>query len=260
MEAAFFDLDKTVIARATLVAFSTPLRRKGMITRRLMARAVWAQIVATQRGVDEEKLREYREQALRVTKGWDRQKLVDLITESLDEVVEPIVYREALDLMDEHRAAGRRIYLVSASPEEIVTPLGRYLGVDATLATQPQVDAEGRYTGQVKVYNYGVHKVAAIEEEARTWSIDLDASYAYSDSITDLPMLEAVGHPVVVNPDKSLLKVAAERSWEIRVFEHPESLRGSLPRPTKRQALVGGGTAAAVAVAGTVWAAGRRLR
>ncbi len=257
MEAAFFDLDKTVIARATLVAYSKPLRREGYISRWLMARALWTHLWFNSFGADEEKLRTYREQALRIAKGWDQAKLRELVDESLADVIEPLVYDEALELLASHREAGRRIYLVSASPVEIVEPLGRYLGIDQVIATRPEI-ADGVYTGGVDFYAYGPNKRTAIEEEAARWDIDLDASYAYSDSATDLPMLEAVGHPVAVNPDKALLKEALERAWEIRVFESPVSLRTRMPSPSRRAAIGGGTAAVAAAVGSAAWAWARQ--
>ncbi len=256
--AAFFDLDKTVIAKATLVAFSRPLRKEGYISRWLLARALWAHIVANHMGADEEKLRKYRTQALKVCTGWDQAKLTALVNETIDDVIEPLVYDEALDLIRYHQAEGHRVYLVSASPIEIVEPMARYLRVDKALATRPQIDADGKYTGEVEFYNYGENKVTAIQAEVDEHDIDLASSYAYSDSVTDLPMLEAVGHPVAVNPDKALLKAALERDWEIRVFEHPVTIGGRVPRPSKTQTMVGVGGATAAVLGAAAWAARRR--
>jgi phosphoserine phosphatase len=131
--------------------------------------------------------------------------------------------------MEQHRAAGRKVVVISASPEEIVRPLCRYLGIDEIIATRAKVDDEGRYTGEIELYAYGPGKAEAMEAMAREEGIDLDASYAYSDSITDLPMLEAVGHPVVVNPDAELATIAEERGWEVRHFESTVTLRDKLP-------------------------------
>jgi len=255
MEAAFFDLDKTVIAKATLVAYSQPLRREGYISHWLMARALWAHLLFNRLGASEEKLRRYREQALRIAKGWDQVRLSELVRETIADVIDPLVYDEALELIDSHRDAGRRVYLVSASPLEIVAPLGAYLGVDDVIATRAEIDDEQRYTGEVEFYAYGPNKVVAIEAEARRHDIDLARSYAYSDSHTDEPLLAAVGHPVAVNPDRELLKIATHRGWEIRVFDRPVAMRSRVPKPSRRLAVIGGGTAAAVAaVAGAGWA------
>ncbi len=131
--------------------------------------------------------------------------------DTLNEVIDPIVYDEALELIRQHQARGHRVYLVSASPEEIVTPLALYLGVDEAIASRAELDEAGRYTGEVEFYNYGPSKAEAILAAAAAHDIDLSRSYAYSDSATDLPMLEVVGHPVAVNPDRDLARVARQR-------------------------------------------------
>ena len=196
MEAAFFDLDKTVIAKASMVAFGGPLRRAGMINRRLMARAVWNGLVFHYLGAGEERMRRFRESALRITRGWERETIAALVADTLTDVIDPIVYAEALELIQEHRAAGRLVFLVSASPEEIVKPLGLYLGVDRVIASRARLDDLGRYTGEVDFYAYGPYKAEAVEAVAEELDLDLADCYAYSDSVTDLPLL-ALGRPPV---------------------------------------------------------------
>ena len=169
--------------------------------------------------------------------------------ETLDEVLSPIIYAEALELIEEHRRAGRKTVIVSSSPIETVEPLGEYLGVDDVIATRPRIDAEGRYTGELEFYAYGAHKAEAIREMAVGEGIDLAASYAYSDSITDLPMLELVGHPVAVNPDRELARVAREREWEVRYFQRPVRLRDRVPVPPQGPTIAAGSAAAAVGTA-----------
>ena len=142
------------------------------------------------------------------------------------------MYAEALELMELHRAAGHRVYLVSASPEEIVLPLADLLGVDGAICSRGEVDEHGRYTGRMAFYAYGDAKATAMRELAERTGLDLSASSAYSDSATDLPMLEAVGRPVAVNPDRALAKVARERGWEVRNFIKPIRLRDRVGRTT----------------------------
>jgi len=250
MEAAFFDLDKTVIAKASMVAFGRPLYRAGMISRWLVIRALWSQFVFQQLGADEERMMKFRESALRITRGWDQAHISAVVRDTLTEVIDPIVYDEALDLIHEHRAAGRRVYLISASPEEIVAPLALYLGVDEAIASRARLDDEGRYTGEVEFYSYGPYKAEAILEAARTHDIDLDASYAYSDSATDLPMLEVVGHPVAVNPDRELARIARDRNWEVRQFRHGVPLRERVSMPPPGRAAIGLASVTVVAVGG----------
>jgi len=127
-------------------------------------------------------------------------------------------------------------------------------GVDEAIATRAELDSEGRYTGRTELYCYGPDKVVAIEQAAKRDNVDLAASYAYSDSASDLPMLEAVGHPVVVNPDRELLRAAKERGWEVVRFSNRVPLRERVPMPAPRHAAMGGG-AVLLLVAGL--AAGR---
>jgi HAD superfamily hydrolase (TIGR01490 family) len=262
VEAAFFDLDKTVIAKASIAAFGGPFYRGGLINRRLIIRALVSQLIYLHLGASEQKLARVRESMLTLTKGWDQTLIRQIVREALEETVEPIIYAEALDLIEEHRAAGRRVYLVSASPEEIVQPLADHLGVDGCIATRAVVDDEGRYAGEMEFYAYGPFKADAMRELAEADGLDLSASYAYSDSYTDLPMLEAVGHPVVVNPDRVLAKVAKEREWDVMQFTKPVRLRDRVSVPSlPATAMVAGITVATSAAGVVAWRLARnRLR
>ena len=249
MEAAFFDLDKTVIARASMAAFGHHFYRGGLISRSSFARAIGSQLVYLHLGASEQKLARIREQVLRLTRGWDQAEVSRIVREALDDVVEPIIYAEALELIEQHHASGRRTYIVSASPEEIVQPLAEYLGVDGAIASRAVVDLDGRYTGEMAFYAYGPFKAQAMDDLARFEGIDLSASYAYSDSYTDVPMLEAVGHPVVVNADRVLARLARDRGWESVQFTRPVRLRDRVPVPNLPTAAALTG-AAAIAVTG----------
>jgi len=242
MEAAFFDLDKTVIARASMVAFGKPLYRAGLLSRWLLLRALYGQLVYLYMGANEERMARMRESALRVTVGWERERILRLVRETMDEVIDPIVYEEALDLIREHQAKGRRVFIISASPEEVVAPLAAYLGADEAIATRPRTDEDGRYTGEIEFYAYGPFKAEAMHEVAERDGLDLSECWAYSDSATDIPMLEAVGHPVVVNPDRALAGYAAEQGWEVREFDEPVRLRSrvAMPAPAATAAVSGG--------------------
>ena len=127
-----------------------------------------------------------------------------LVEQTIDEVADPIVYAEALTLIDQHKRDGRKVVIVSASPEQIVRPLGRYIGVTDFIATKVKTDAAGFFLDELELYAMGEGKVDAINELTEREGIDLDSSYAYSDSVTDLPMMEMVGNPVAVNPDQRL--------------------------------------------------------
>ncbi len=231
MEAAFFDLDKTVIARASMIAFGKSFRQAGMIGRRVMARAAWNGLVFHTLGADEERMRKFRESALRITRGWDHAAVGSLVRDTLTDVIDPIVYDEALELIQEHRDAGRLVFIVSASPEEIVIPLASYLGADGAIASRARIDQDGNYTGEVDVYAYGPYKAEAIADVAATRNIDLEKSWAYSDSATDEPMLRAVGHPVAVNPDRELTRIATAEGWPILSFTQRVPLRDRVTLP-----------------------------
>ena len=253
MEAAFFDLDKTVIAKASMVAFGGPLYREGLISRRVILRALWGQLVYMHLGASEEKLARMRESVLALTKGWDQSRVKRIVDETLTDVVEPIIYAEAAELIEQHRAEGRMVVIVSASPEEIVTPLGHFLGVDHVIGSRAQLDSDGRYSGEMEFYAYGPYKAEAMHTFAARHDIDLGASYAYSDSATDLPMLEAVGHPVVVNPDRVLARIAKDRGWDVRLFVHPVRLRDRVPVPPAKPTAIGAVMVGAAAGAFTWW-------
>ena len=259
MEAAFFDLDKTVIAKASMVAFGRPLYDEGLISRSTILRGLWAQLIYMHLGATEQKLARIQASVLVLTKGWSQARIREIVADTLRSVVEPITYAEALELMDDHRGAGRRVYIISASPSEIVEPLARFLGVDRAIASQARIDGEGRYTGEMDVYAYGPYKADLIREVAALDGVDLSRSYAYSDSYTDLPMLEVVGHPAVVNPDRVLLRVARERGWPVLQFVRPVRLRGRAPVTPGRATAAATVSAALAGAAVVAWRVRHRL-
>ena len=224
MSAAFFDLDKTVIAKSSTLAFGRPFYRGGLVNRRAVLKSSFAQFVYLLQGADEDSMDRMRDYLKSLCAGWDVQQVHDIVAETLHDLIDPLVYAEAVELFDEHRAAGREVVLVSSSGEEVVGPIGEMLGVDRVIATRLVVE-DGRYTGDIDFYAYGDNKRVAIQElsEAEGW--DLGECFAYSDSATDVPMLEAVGHPFAVNPDKALRKVAAERDWAVLTFAKPVRAR-----------------------------------
>jgi HAD superfamily hydrolase (TIGR01490 family) len=225
VRAAFFDLDKTVIARASIVAFGGPLRRRGLVNRRTVARAMFGQALFLWFGADENKMEKIRESMLQVARGWDRDEVRSIVEETLTDVIEPLIYSEAQTLITAHRAKGDRIYLVSSAPAEIVEPMASMLGVDGAIASRAEVDEEGHYTGKIEFYAQGEGKAQAIRALAESHHLDLEESSAYSDSETDIPMLACVGHPFAVNPDRALAAEARERGWEILTFSNPVRLR-----------------------------------
>src|SRR4051794_19188109 len=192
--AAFFDLDKTIIARSSTLAFSRSFYRGGLITRRAVVRSSYAQFVYLLGGADHDQVERMRAYLTSLVTGWDVAHVKELVAETLHELIDPIIYDEAAALLEEHRAAGRDIVVVSASGAEVVEPIGEMLGASRVVATR-MVVADGRYTGEIETYVFGEAKAEAVRKLAEEEGYDLAASYAYSDSVTDIPMLEAVGHP-----------------------------------------------------------------
>ncbi len=222
--AAFFDLDKTVIAKSSTLAFGKPFYRGGLVNRRAVLKSSFAQFVYLLQGADEDSMDKMRDYLKALCAGWPVQQVHDIVAETLHELIDPLVYAEAVALFEEHHAAGRDVVIVSSSGEEVVGPIGEMLGVDRVVATRMVVQ-DGRYTGDIAFYAYGPGKAVAIRELAAEAGLDLAECYAYSDSATDLPMLDLVGHPVAVNPDKALRRVATDRGWPVRTFVKPVRMR-----------------------------------
>jgi len=231
-EAAFFDLDKTIIATSSAAAFSRPFLAEGLLTRRAMLRTAYAQALYLAGSADADRTERLRVQLSRMVAGWDVGVVSQVVAETLHESIDPAVYAEAVALIAEHHAAGRDVVIVSASASEIVEPIAAVLGADHVIATRMTVE-DGRYTGEIEFYAYGENKARAIRELAAERGYDLHASYAYSDSITDAPMLMAVGHAFAVNADRTLRQLAAERGWGALRFERPVALFGFAPIPAR---------------------------
>lgn len=256
--AAFFDLDRTVIAKSSALAFGRPFYRDGLIKRSDVVKAAYAQLLFRLGGADEAAMARTRDYMAQLCQGWRVDQVREIVTEALDELINPYIYAEAGKLIEEHQAAGRDVVLVSASGEEIVRPIGELLGVDDMIATRMAV-ADGHYTGEIEFYAAGPAKVDGVRSVAAERGYDLAASYAYSDSISDLPLLAAVGFPTAVNPDRALRKAAAERGWPVREFRHPVPLRQRLrARRTVPVAAAAVGVGVGLAI-GVAWY-GRRRR
>ncbi len=237
--AAFFDLDKTLIAKSSSLAFGRPFYEGGLIGRKAIVRTTIGQFLYLLNGADADRMDQARDYLKELCIGWDAQQVADIVAETLHEVVDPLVYDEAVQLIEEHRAAGRDVVIISSSGEDIVRGVAEMVGAQHAIGTRMEV-VDGRYTGEIDFYAYGPHKAEAIRELARTEGYDLSSSYAYSDSHTDLPMLEEVGHPVAVNPDKALRRVAVERGWPIRTFTRPVSLRSRVHLPSPSAPVLAG--------------------
>jgi HAD superfamily hydrolase (TIGR01490 family) len=248
-QAAFFDLDKTIIAKSSTLAFSKPFQAGGLISRKALLRSVYSQFLYVVGGADHDQMEKMRRFMSELVAGWDVEVVREIVADTLHNIVDPLVYDEAVQLIEDHTGAGRDVVIVSTSGLEVVEPIGEMLGADHVVATRMGV-AEGLYTGEIVYYAYGQEKANAVRTLADERGYDLEECYAYSDSATDVPMLEAVGHPFAVNPDKELRRVATARDWPILVFSKPVALRGSIPLPPARSTL------AALAVGGVMVAGG----
>ena len=215
--AAFFDLDRTLLRRSSALALAGSFRERGLISRWQMLRAAGWQLLFVARGASHEAVQRASEGGLRVLAGYTPEELRELVAEAMEPVLRPLVYAEPLRLVAEHHERGERVYIVSATLQEIVEAIAEDLGFDGALGTICEV-REGRYTGRAVRALHAEAKAEVLREVAQDEGFELAKCTAYSDSHTDLPFLEAVGHPVAVNPDRALRRIAAERSWPVLEF------------------------------------------
>jgi HAD superfamily hydrolase (TIGR01490 family) len=216
--AAFFDLDKTLIEGSSALHFGRAAYRAGMVSRRQLASDVWANLKFRLNGSTDQGTDELRERILASIAG---QRVVDLARMGPDVLagILPLLYREVLDEAYAHQDAGRPVYIVTAASQELAEVLAHVLVLDGGLGMRSEV-RDGVYTGKAAgPFTYREGKAEAIRELAAREGIDLTESYAYSDSESDLPMMRAVGHPVAVNPDRVLERVAREEGWRIMRFD-----------------------------------------
>jgi HAD superfamily hydrolase (TIGR01490 family) len=183
-------------------------------------KAGYTQLMFKIGGADDQQIARIRDHLATLCKGWSVEQVQQIVNETLHELINPYVYAEAAALIAEHQLAGRDVVLVSASGEEMVRPIGEQLGISDIIATRMVVE-DGRYSGEVDFYAAGPNKGRAVREMAAARGYDLADSYAYSDSVSDVPMLDAVGHPTAVNPDRALRRVAVERGWPTLEFRNP---------------------------------------
>ncbi|HSS04684.1 MAG TPA: HAD-IB family hydrolase [Solirubrobacterales bacterium] len=217
--AAFFDLDKTLMAGSSGMQFARVATRHGIVGRRQLASWAVEHLRYRLRGTTDERTGE----VLRVARDLIAQvpaRSLERMNPEVMAAILPRVYPQMLDEVYAHQDAGRATFIVSAAGNGVVEPLAAVLGMDGGIGTRYEVDAEGAFTGRFDgPFVYGAGKVEAMEAFAEQHEIDLATSYAYSDSLSDLPMLRAVGHPVVVNPDPPLAELAREEGWQTMRFE-----------------------------------------
>ncbi|MFO7548560.1 MAG: HAD-IB family hydrolase [Acidimicrobiia bacterium] len=215
--AAFFDLDRTLISGASIFPFAIESWRQGLASGREVAG--WALDAAAFKllGETEDRNEEARSAMLGKVAGVSVEKLADIGEAVLPKLVARL-RPESRKLVEMHRQAGRDTWIASASPQEIVEPLARALDMTGAIGTRGKI-VDGHYTDELDgPFCHGPGKAEAVGLVAIRQGYDLATSYAYSDAIGDLPLLDLVGHPVAVNPDSQLTQVARERGWPVVVF------------------------------------------
>jgi HAD superfamily hydrolase (TIGR01490 family) len=217
--AAFFDLDRTLMEGSSAFQFGRAAYKAGLISRRRLIADGWANIRFRLKGstdADTHALRDRISVSLKGTRVRDLERLgADVLAGVL-----PRIYPKMLALAHDHQDAGRRVYIATAASRELAEILANVLTLDGGIGSQFSEVRDGVYTGQpTGLFIYGADKARAIEQLAQREGIDLAESYAYSDSSSDLPMLQVVGHPVAVNPDRELLRVARENGWQVLRFD-----------------------------------------
>jgi HAD superfamily hydrolase (TIGR01490 family) len=235
--AAFFDLDKTLMAGSSGIFFARAAYETGMITRGRLARDAYENLRFRLRGSTDERADDVRKRVGRMIAGVRVRDLERLSPRVLAGVL-PRLYPEMLARAYAHQDAGELVYILTAASQEMADLLAHVLAFDGGLGSRSEI-VDGRYTGRpAGPFNYREGKVVSMREVAGREGIDLDASYAYSDSESDLPMLRAVRHAVVVNPDPDLRRIAGEEGWEVLHLDR-------LGRRLKVLAALGAGTALA---------------
>jgi len=246
--AAFFDLDRTLMEGSSAFQFGRAAYKAGLMSRRRLVADAIANLRFRLRGATDEDTNQLRD---RISKSLAGVRVRDLerLGASVLAGVLPRIYPEVLAIAHRHQDEGRRVYIVTAAAGDLAEMLARVLALDGGIGSQFSGVLDGVYTGRPEgLFIYGAGKATAIEQLARERNLDLAASYAYSDSVSDLPMLRAVGHPVVVNPDRELATLARAEGWDVLRLDH-------LSRRLKGAALLAG--AAAAGGAGTAALAAR---
>ena len=215
--AAFFDLDRTLIRRSSVLALAPSFRARGLISRTDLAKSVFWQVLFVLRGASAERVRLAAEDGMSMLAGFSVAEMQQLVGDAMEPVLRPLVYAEPRRLVQRHRERGEKVYVVSATLQEIVEHIAEDLGFDGAIGSTCEI-VDGVYTGKSLRGAHGEGKAEALHELAVAQELDLDASTAYSDSYSDVPFLEAVGFPVAVNPDRRLRRIARLRGWPTLAF------------------------------------------
>jgi len=215
--AAFFDLDRTLLRRSSVLALAGSFQERGVISRWQLAKSALWQLLFVMRGASAEAVRAAAEDGMMLLKGFTVEQMRELVGEAMEPVLRPLVYAEPLELLQQHRDRGEYVYIVSATLQEIVEHIAEDLGFDGAIGSTCEI-VDGTYTGKSLRAAHGDGKAEALRELVAAKGFDPAECTAYSDSHTDLPFLEAVGHPVAVNPDRALRRIARDRGWPVLEF------------------------------------------
>ena len=234
--AAFFDLDRTLISGSSAFVLGIAAWRGKLVPTHQFVRDAVSALDFALTGASDETSMAVRDRILGVVKDVRVDDLVALNADIVPKLMER-VRPESRRLIELHRDAGRATYIVSASPIELVEPLAKALGMTAGIGTRSTIH-DGVYTGELDgPFCYGPGKVEAMQALAREQGLELDRCWAYSDSASDLPMLQAVGHPVAVNPDAKLQRHANQEGWP--VVEFRKRTKAVIRRTTQAVGAVG---------------------
>ncbi len=219
IEAAFFDVDNTLVRGSTSILFGKVAFTGGTIKRRDIWRFMFEQMMFIRRGENNEKMADFKDRALSLTKGHSVEELLSLMDVVYKNEIQPRLWPETVAAAKEHLAAGREVWLLTAAPVELAEAIARDIGATGALGTIVG-HKDGVLTGElIGEPLHGKAKRKAAEKLAKERGISLKRSWAYSDSYNDLPLLSSVGHPVAVNPDKILTRHAEAAGWEIMKFK-----------------------------------------
>ena len=200
-----------------MLALAGTFRRRGLISRLDLVKSALWQVLFVLRGASAERVRSAAEEGMTILNGFSVAEMQHLVGDAMETVLRPLVYEEPLRLVERHRARGERVYIVSATLQEIVQHIADDLGFDGAIGSTCEI-VNGVYTGRTLRAAHGVGKADALRALAAAEGFDLAESTAYSDSYSDVPFLEAVGHPVAANPDRKLRRIAGERGWPVVDF------------------------------------------
>lgn len=219
MEAAFFDLDKTLLPGSSLFPLMREMYRQRLVSLGDIAKSARDQALYRLSGAEAQgPMERARESSLSSVKGKRVEDVVEFGRDVVNREIIPRFYPQAVELLSRHKLAGREVYICSSSPQDFLELLAKHLGIDGVVGTKAEI-VDGRYTGKLDGdLCHGPEKARRVKELAEERGIQLPRSFAYSDSVNDLPMLELVGNPVAMNPDFRLRQIASRHGWQIQDF------------------------------------------